>query len=379
MKQLLLLMAVVAAMAGCAAERTARLAAELDGIFQPLFPEDGPGAAVLVVRDGKLVYDSCFGLADLETKAPVTDSTMFNICSVSKQFSAVALLKLAEQGKLSLNDPVSRYFPQWRAPFFRQITLAHLLSHSSGIPDARPRTEAEWADYRSRHDSQFATVAEFRRFCEEDESLRYLESLQALHFEPGTAYEYMNPTYQMVLPIVEQVTGERFDDWMQANVFLPAGMTQTLYFTPDAVIPDMAHGYSRGGDGAWHEDDYGEANFFGTKADGGIYTTPQQFVAWDEALFHDRVMRPESRLEAHTGRIATDIPDTDYGYGWFIEHRPGRPEKIYHTGDNGGFLIFEGRYPSRDLFYLIFATHPHWDRDATVEAVDQAFARAGWL
>lgn len=379
MKRILLLMAVVTAMAGCATDRTARLSAELDGIFQPLFPEDGPGAAVLVVKDGCLVYDRCFGLADLETKAPVTDSTMFNICSVSKQFSAVALLKLAGEGKLSLSDPVSKYFPQWKAPFFRQITLAHLLSHSSGIPDARPRTAAQWEAYRKLHDSAFANVEDFKHFCQEDESLRYLDSLDSLNFEPGTAYEYMNPTFQMILPIVEQVTGERFDDWMQQHVFLPAGMAQTLYYSPDAVIPQMAHGYSRGDDGAWHEDDYGEANFFGTKADGGIYTSPLQFIAWDDALFHDRVLTPEQRQLAHSGKIATNIPDTDYGYGWFIEHRPDRPMKIYHTGDNGGFLIFEGRFPSRDLFYLIFATHPHWDRPATVEKVDQALARADWL
>lgn len=366
----------MAMMTGCA---KSTVQGDLDALFGKLFPEGEPGAQVLMTKGGEIVYNRGFGLARLDTGAPITDTTMFNICSVSKQFSAMALFILAERGQLSLDDTVSKYFPQFRADFFNRITLRHLLSHTSGIPDSRPRTEAEWAAYTAVHPTKYRTVQEFDVFCEEEESCRYLETLDSLAFEPGTAYEYQNPTFQLMLMIVEQVTGEKFDDWMRDNVFVPAGMPQTVYFEPDRDIPDMAHGYSRDADGQWHEDDYGEARFFGTKADGGIYTTALQFVEWDKALYGDRLISAESRQEAHTGRIATDIPDTDYGYGWFIEHRPDRPQKIYHTGDNGGFLIFEGRFPEQDIFYLIFANQPHWDREGTVEAVDLILRRHGWI
>lgn len=353
--------------------------AELDTLFAEKFPDDGPGAEVVVVRGGHIVYEHGFGLADLETRAPITDTTMFNICSVSKQFSAVALLKLAEEGKLSLDDSVAKYFPQFKAPFYRDITLRHLLSHTSGIPDARPRTEEQWARYRAENDSRFDCVRDFKLFCDESESCRYLEKLDTLNFPPGTGYEYMNPTFQLVLMIVEQVTGEDFDTWMHDHIFVPAGMPGTVYFEPGRDIPAMAHGYSRGKDGHWQEDDYGECSFFQTKADGGIYTTAKEFIAWDKALFGDIVISAASRAEAHTGHVATDIPDTDYGYGWFIERHPDRPQKIYHTGDNGGFYIFEGRFPEKDLFYLIFANQPHWDRTETVEQVDSIFRRNGWI
>lgn len=347
-----------------------RMTGSLDSLFSCYFQSDGPGAVVLVKKGDSVIYDHSFGLADLATKAPMTDSTMLNICSVSKQFGAVALLKLAEEGRISLDDPVSKYFPQFKALFFARISLANLLSHTSGLPDARPRTEEQWRRYRSIHDSRFATVDDFALFCEEDESLRFMESLDSLAFEPGTAYEYQNPTFQLILPIVEKVTGEDFDTWMRRNIFDSAGMPETVYFEPDRRIPRMAHGYDLDSLGQWRECDYGEARFFGTKADGGLYTSAREFLNWDAALYGDKVISASSREKAHSVYTDTDIPDTGYGYGFFIELRHDRPEKIYHTGDNGGFYIFEGRFPSRDVFYLIFATHPQWPREAVVESVD---------
>ena len=384
-------------MVGCQSKTTseadasvARVAEQLDSLFSAHFKTDEPGAVVMVVRGDSVIYDKGFGMARMDTLEPFNSSTMLNICSVSKQFSAVALCLLAEQGKLSLDDTVSKYFPEFDSEFFDDITLRHLMSHTSGIPDARPRTDAAWKKYRTKHDSRFFNVHDFKRFAAEGETTRFMHHLDYLDFAPGTQYDYQNPTFQIMLMIIEKVTGENFDTWMRNNIFLPAGMEETCYYEPGKFIPRMAHGYVaaegpnkynyyRTADGRWEECDYGEATFFGTKADGGIYTSAQEFVKWDRALYGDKVMSSAMRTEAHTPRIATNIPHTDYGYGWFIEHRPDRPQKIYHTGDNGGFLIFEGRFPEQSLFYLIFATRPDWDRTATVEKVDQIFAAEGWI
>lgn len=375
----------------------ATFTASLDSLFSRKFPVGEPGACVVVTLHDNIIYDRGFGMATLpghvvEQGEPITDKMMFNICSVSKQFSAVALLKLEEQGLISLQDPVSKYFPEFQADFFNKITLANLLSHTSGLPDSRPRTPQEWADYTSKNKTEFSRVEDFKRLCGVEESVRYLEQLDSLAFEPGTQYEYQNPTFQLAELLIERVTHQDFDVWMQEHVFLPAGMTNTLYFEPEKGIPNLAHGYEpvgfttlngdrvpldnpfgywRSEDGKWQENDYGEASFFGTKADGGIYTTPLDFLKWDMALYHDKVMRAQSREKAHTPRILTDIPETSYGYGFFIEDRKDRPRKIYHTGDNGGFLIFEGRIPELDVFYLIFANRPDWEREATVEEMDK--------
>lgn len=372
------------------ADDVCQVSNQLDSLFSELFKADEPGAAVVVVRGDSVVYNKGFGLARMDTLVPINDRTTFNICSVSKQFSAVALCLLAEQGKLSLDDTVSKFFPEFKAEFFSRITLRHLMSHTSGIPDARPRNDKAWKEYTAKYKTAFDNVHDFKRFAAEDETTRFMLKLDHLDFEPGTQYDYQNPTFQLMLMIVEKATGEQFDKWMHRNIFLPAGMEQTCYYEPGKNIPNMAHayvpaegenkyGYFRSEDGRWEECDYGEATFFGTKADGGIYTTPLEFLKWDKALYSDKVMSQAMRNEAHTPRIATDIPETDYGYGWFIEHRTDRPRKIYHTGDNGGFLIFEGRFPEKDLFYLVFANRPDWNRTETVEKMDQIFATQGWI
>lgn len=403
MKHIVLIFSLFALMmCGCSstpkeAQTYGALAASLDTLFQSRFASDEPGACVIVTLHDSIIYDHSFGMALLPGHentigTPITDETMFNICSVSKQFSAIALLKLAEEGKIFLDDPVKKYFPNFQAPFFEKITLANLLSHTSGLPDDRPRTEVEWKAYIAKNKTNFSNVQDFKKFCEVKESVRFYERLDHLVFQPGSQYEYQNPTFQLAELIVEQVTGQDFEIWMKENIFGPAGMHHTLYFTSDKDIQNLAHGYQpvgfttlngdkvpsdnpynywRSANQKWEENDYGEASFFGTKADGGIYTTPLDFLRWDRALYHDVLVGKSYRKKAHTSYIQTDIPETGYGYGFFIEKREGRPEKIYHTGDNGGFLIYEGRIPELDVFYLIFANRPDWDREETVEQVDQ--------
>lgn len=388
-----LILILMIANTGCKlseSEAIAIVTQETDSIFSSLFAPNEPGAAVVIMHDDSIIYAKGFGMADLEKNEPINMNTAFNICSISKQFAAMALLRLAEDSLISLDQPITDYFPNLTQPFFQDVKLHHMLSHTSGIPDSRPRNREEWEDYRKLHKSKFKTIHDYIVFSEEDESWLYLEDLEKLNFVPGTAYEYMNPTFQMMLSIVEQATEDDFDNWMKENIFEPSGMENTVYFQADRIIPNMAHGYEpaegenvygyfRSADGKWEESDYGEAGFFATKADGGLYTTPLDFMRWDQAVYGDSIVMPESLELAHTGKIDTDIPHTRYGYGWFIENRPDRPEKIYHTGDNGGFHTFAGRFSKQGLSYLIFANRNDWNREEVVEKMDRIFEKVGWL
>lgn len=369
--------------AGCRRESGAdieAMTAGLDSLFAPMFPADAPGAVVLVEKAGRIVYDRGFGLARLDSlRTPMTDSTIMCIASVSKQFAATAILMLEEQGLLSVDDTLTKYFPQYPDSIFGRITIAHLLSHTSGLPDTRPRTPGQWAEYTSWHKSPFATLDDFKRYALWEESCAFFERLDSVAFRPGEAYEYQNPTFQLLLPIVEQATGKNFDLWMRDNIFAPAGMNSTSYWNPGMESPRLAHGYTRGEGGGWEECDYGEAFFFPTKADGALYTTARDFLRWDHALYGDSLMSSEARKKAHTPRILTDLPDTYYGYGFFIEEHPGWPRKVFHTGDNGGFLLYEGRFEADSLFYLVFATHPHWPREETAARMDSIFLSTGLI
>lgn len=346
---LALLLTIVSIAPAQAKNMKEELKAQLGAHFSSVFHPDEPGAAVVLVKDGKKIYEQCFGWADAETKAPVTPNTNFCIASVSKQFAAVAILQLAEQGKLSLNDPLSKFFPEFKAPFFKEITLHHILSHTSGIPDARPRTDREFV----LHATDMNSVA-------------YMDTLSYLHFKPGDGhYEYINPTYQLCYQIVEKASGMPFETYMKKQVFEPAGMKRTQYFDEARMMENAAHGYAfNDAAGLWQEFDFGEESFFATKADGGIYTSINEFIKWESALRFNVVMKPLSRTKAYTPKVQIPAdaeygyqPHTGYGYGFFIQKTPGRHDIIYHTGDNGGFTIYAGKVPTTDMILLVFSTH----------------------
>lgn len=356
--------------------------AKLDQLFGTLFLADEPGAAVLVMKGDDIIFDKGYGIADIETKKPIDGNTFFNIASVSKQFTAVAILQLAEQGKLSLEDPVSQYFPDFKAPFWKDIRIKHLLAHSSGVPDARGGIPRE---QKIKGDEVLA--------------MSYLPDLDFVHFQPGTAYEYINPTYVLCGAIVEKVTGQPFVEYVKENIFQPAGMKQTLYFDPahQDLIPNMAHGYEyadvedmpeeRTADTApsgepknWYEYDYGEETFFATRPDGGIYASTHEFAQWEKALRANKVLGEATRVEAHTPHTYVsdspwsdyqNRPNTWYGYGWFIEPKTDTTkEVIYHTGDNGGFKILAARYPEDKALVLVFANRADWDRYEVMQQIE---------
>ena len=332
----------------------------IDEIFGAVYDNpDEPGAAVLIMQGGDTLYSRCFGLADMVTREPVTLETNFCIASVSKQFSAVALLQLAEQGRLALNDPLSKFFPEFQAPFFNDITLHHIMSHTSGLPDARPRNDRDFVLYST-------DVA----------SVGYMRTLNYLNFLPGTQYEYINPTFQLIYQIVERATGIPFETYMHENVFSKAGMLTCRYFEPDRAIARMAHGYERDEKGVWQEYDYGEETFFATKADGALYCSVSDFARWERALRDNRVWSAASKRLAYQPwiQIPEDAnygyqPHTGYGYGFFVQDIPGQPTHVYHLGDNGGFTIYAGKIPERDLVFLFFSTRPDIDRLGIVNKV----------
>ena len=363
MKKTIIMLAVLMALSSAAQTRNMskeEVVRNMDKVFSQVYSNpDEPGAAVLIMQGNDTIYSRCFGVADMVTHEPVTFGTNFCIASVSKQFSAVALLQLAEQGLLSLNDPLSKFFPEFQAPFFNDITLHHIMSHTSGIPDARARDDRDFVLYST-----------------DVESVGYMKTLDHLNFQPGTQYEYINPTFQLIYQIVERATGIPFEDYMNRSVFECAGMESCCYFEPDREIAHMAHGYERDNNGVWKEYDYGEETFFATKADGALYCSINDFVRWERALRDNRVWTAASKRLAYLPwiHIPEDAnygyqPYTSYGYGFFVQDYPGNPTHVYHLGDNGGFTIYAGKIPERDLIFLFFSTRPDIDRLKMVNKV----------
>ena len=358
--------------------------AKLDSLFTERYsPQPNPGGTVLIMKGDSILYENSWGIADTELNTAIDGNTFFNIASVSKQFTAVAIMKLHEEGKLDIyksiydvHPSVNKFLPKKKKPF-TDITVKDLMAHSSGIPDSRPRTDRN-----------------FMLTATDMESLQYMKDLKELNFTPGTEYEYMNPTFQLLYIMIEAASGMPFEQYMREMIFTPAGMEETLYFQADREIPRLAHGYVTEDDDAPAESkqvrqyDYGEETFFATKADGGIYTSTHEFVQWEKALRNNLFMTPAMTAEAHgpvtkiTGSTFSSYqtrPNTSYGYGWFIEDNPGMPRKVYHTGDNGGFQIYAGRFPEKEVLMLVFENRNDHSRWKMVEKLDAIAKEAGWL
>jgi len=374
MRRTLLYILSAVLLASCS--QKASLADRIDAACAECFPKGEPGAEVLLMIGDSVVYDRGFGWADLQTAAPIDGETFFNIASCSKQFTAVAVVQLAEAGLISPDDSVAAYFPELKSDIWKRVRIRHLLSHSSGVPDLRGYLTRE---QKINGDEALAT--------------EYLLTLDTLHFEPGSAYEYINPTFVLLGQLVERVSGKAFTDYVREHIFLPAEMEQTLYFDREHQdrIPNMAHGYEyadvedmpeeriAGGQAEeknWYEYDFGEETFFATRPDGGIYTSAHQLVRWElylrktlpaSVLLQD-AMRPHTEVSGSPWSDYQNREGTCYGYGWFVE-----PEKncIYHTGDNGGFKILVARYPEKDALLLILANRADWDRYALKTQIEQ--------
>ena len=364
--------------------------APLDSLFSTIFDNEGPGAIVMVMRDDSLVYRHAFGYADMESGIRISDSTLFNMSSASKIFSAVALLKLAEQDKIDLDDPLSKFFPEFPARFFDHITIRNILAHSTGLPDLRPRNNEEWDKYLTEHKSVFGFGDDYRLYGSDKEHMQVFVNLDSVDFEPGKHYQNNDPGYILVAPLIERVTGENFDNWMAENIFKPAGMNDAFYRNAGERTPAMAHAYRlydpecpsgsfRSKDGRWEEYDYGEAEFFLTKADRGVYSSARDFMKWNTALYNGKLISDSSLIAIRTPHTPTDIEYVSFGLGGAVRCDPRYPVKAYHMNCNGGFSIVEGTWPEARISYLVYSNCNDWNRRAVTNTIDSIFKAKNWL
>lgn len=383
-------LAAVASVVPAANPAFSEVASRLDSLMSLHFHKGEPGAAIIVAKGDDVVFDRGYGVADITTGVRIDGNTMFNIASISKQFTVAGVLKLADRGQLSVDDPVSKFLP-YKSVQWQKIHLSHLMSHSSGVMDLRPRTDRGWMVHAT-----------------DMQSVAYMDTLTQFRFEPGTAYEYINPTFQVLECVIMKVTGMTFDDYQQKSVFDPAGLKRTTYFEPDKVIEGMAHAYQTAGGGGeqdiagkevyvgrtvvegspWKECDYGEETFFATKADGGIYSSTHEMLQWMQSLEAGKVISREALAEAWTAHTKVsgspwssyqNRPNTWYGYGFFIDRTPGTPEKIYHTGDNGGFQNYAASFPKCGVKVVVLANRNDFDRWTLVCQIDRILQEAGLL
>ena len=298
---------------------------EIDSLMRP-YTGNVPGASVLVVQDGNTVFARSYGLADLETRTPATPATNYRLASVTKQFTAAAILLLAQDGKLSIDEPVKRWLPTL-PPAADTITLRHLLSHTSGLIDYEdvmaPDTTEQLKDI---------------------DVLRLLESQKTLYFAPGTSYRYSNSGYALLALIVERGSGLSFATYLKQRVFDPIGMTATVAHEEGiSTVANRAYGHTLV-DGKWTRTD--QSTTSAVLGDGGIYSSIDDLAKWDAALydpFYAQAFVPATR---------TDDGNVEYGFGWRISKHRGE-RMLWHSGETRGFRNVLMRFPARRLTVIL--------------------------
>ena len=283
-----------------------------------------PGAAVAVMKNGKIVKMKGYGVASLEFNIPVTTNTVFEIVSVSKQMTAAGIMLLVEEGKVDLDERISRYLPS-TPDAWRDVTVRHLLTHTSGIKSYSSLDGFEL--------SQRMTIDVFIKKL----------SPHPLEFTPGEKNIYSNSGYSLLAYIIETQSGKKYFDFMREKIFTPLGMTKTTDRDPEFIIPDRAAGYE------WNNDHFSgrDGSLTDLKGAGSIVSTIEDMTKWETALRGDKLLRPESKKEIWKQFTFNNGKPSPYGLGWRISEVRGH-KLIGHTGQTAGFGAAIFRYIGDD-------------------------------
>jgi len=310
-------------------DQTKRIAADVMAI---LHDSTAPGASIAIAKDGHIVYSHAYGLRNREQRLPATVDTHYEIGSITKQFTAAAILQLQEEGKLRIDDKVATYLPD--APHAAEVTLRQLLSHTSGLPEYLDAMDA---------DHMIGKPASF------DQLMAHIAG-KPLDFAPGSHWAYSNTGYAMLGRIIELLSHESFRHYVQNHLLDPAGMTQTFTVGDETHLPDMALGYSR---------ENGRIERAGTISDsvggpaGFLVSTVGDLQKWNLALQGGRIVTPADYALMGTSVKTTDDGDAGYGFGLFIDTINGQP-RIGHTGGSLGFTTANEFYPKQGVQIIAF-------------------------
>jgi len=336
---------------------------QIDAIFAPLNSTTAPGAAVLVIHNGKRVFRRGYGVTDLRTLHPIDDTTDFRLASFTKQFTAACIMLLVHDGKLHYDDHLTDIFPEFPA-YGKSITVRNLLNHTSGLQDYGDLMMKQYPNTPEDKVPQILDAG----------VLKILEQQTSGEFPPGSKWEYSNSGYAVLAMIVEKVSGQSFGQFLHDRIFVPLKMNHTLaYEKGKNEVPHRAYGHTKE-KGVWHETDQSPTS--AVLGDGGIYSSLDDLAKWDQALRNHTLLSAEEMKPALTPVQPTGGPakypdgsTLSYGFGWFLDPYEGH-KRMSHDGSTVGFRTTIQRFPDDNLTIIVLANRADINPDVALKVAD---------
>ena len=313
---------------------------------------NNPGAALAIIKNGKLIYTKSYGLSNLETNINVSEHSNFRLASVSKQFTAAAILQLIQKNKLSLQTQLSECFPSLPS-YAKEINIQHLLNHTSGILD--------YDDFidESANSHQLSDI----------DVLNACMSFKKTYFKAGEQYRYSNTAYVLLGLIIEKYSGLSYPDYLSKNIFKPLKMKNTVAYVKGVnTIKERAYGYSKK-EGNWIRKD--QSSTSATLGDGGIYSNLIDLFKWDEALYSNKILPHSIWLTAFEQQSLTNNTKIDYGFGWHLKKTKTNQNVIYHTGSTTSFRNVFYRIPEERLSIILLTNRNTPEETNMVELAEK--------
>ncbi|MEQ8362788.1 MAG: serine hydrolase domain-containing protein [Cyclobacteriaceae bacterium] len=335
------------------------LVVKVDSVFTSLPNFSG---VVLFADKGEPICHKAFGVRSFETNTPIETNDIFELASVSKQFTAMTIVMLKQDGKLDYDDPIEKYLP---GIAYQGITIRHLLTHTSGLPDYYEVMDQHWDK------SKVATNPDI---------FEYLKKYNPpKNFEPGEKYEYSNTGYVFLASITEAVSGQDFVAFCKERIFEPLGMTSTAIRSNDEKneLSNLAYGHVYVDDREMfiRADSFPSSNYTiwlgGRKGPGRVSSTATDLLKWDQALYTDQVVTQETLKEAFAPATFNDGSKSDYGFGWDIIPTSNAGKVVWHNGDNPGYKTIIVRYLDANKTLIILNNNYHPQFEEARKAIDE--------
>jgi CubicO group peptidase (beta-lactamase class C family) len=349
---------------------------QIAAVFDGIATDKTPGLAALVKKDGTVIFERGYGVKELRTGARVDTKTNFRLASVTKQFTAMAVMLLVHDKKLSYETTLGQIFPEFPA-YGKKITVRQLLNHTGGLPD--------YEDLMDEKEKVKGPIWSAKKQIQDSEVLQLLETATKGKFEPGTKWDYSNSGYVVLGLIVAKVSGKPYCEFLRERIFTPLGMADTIVYQKGKnTVRNRAYGHSKDKE-AFAETD--QSSTSATLGDGGVYSSVDDLSKWDDALRNHTLLSVEEMKPAlqpakfggpGNATLPGDAPaglrgaPVEYGFGWFLDPYKNH-ERMWHYGDTMGFKTAIQRFTKDGLTVIVLCNRTDLDPGALATRIAEAY------